>query len=80
MAGMNRRSFLKLSGAAAGALVAWRTGLVAFDEPVIASPYAKWISDKGDWYEVFVPDGETLVGENFDKRKAGLALLVGVKR
>lgn len=67
MQAMTRRGFLKLTGAAATALVAARAGLIAYDEPLIATPYKRWIADKGDWYEVFIPEEKSLAGEAFDK-------------
>lgn len=64
---MNRRAFLKLTGKAATAVVGAGSGLLVFEEPLIASPYKRWITDKGDWFEVFVPAWKTLAKETFDK-------------
>lgn len=63
---MQRRSFLKLAGAAAAAVVA-RPGFAIFDEPIIDSSYARWVRDAGDWLEIFVPAGEVLRSATFDK-------------
>lgn len=66
---MDRRGFLKLTGQAAAAVttIALLPGVRVFAEPIIASPWRDWIVDKGDWYEVFVPAGKTLIKETFKK-------------
>lgn len=63
---LTRRSFLQITGSALAAL-AVPAGTRAFAEPIIQAHPAEWIIDKGDYYEVYVPERKKLSREHFDK-------------
>ena len=68
---LTRRGFLKVTGAAAAALLAAKLlppGLTVFDEqPVRHTASKDWITDRGDYWEVVIPAGKRLSREVFDK-------------
>jgi hypothetical protein len=62
-----RRTFLKLAGAAVGALA-----LTRYAEPLalvsdVRPKYADWIEDRGDFYIVRVPDFQSFARERLKK-------------
>jgi hypothetical protein len=58
-----RRTFLRLTGAAAGALV-----IAKYAEPLaVLADHGPWVEDKGDFYIVRVPDFKTFANEHLEK-------------
>ena len=63
---MERRSFLKVLASTVG-LTTLPSGVLVYDEPLVPTTPKSWVVDKGDYYEVWIPDHKTIERESFDK-------------